>query len=195
MTVDGGSATDVPGAPWLVVVDMQEIFAEPGGPWAAPGAAELVGPIRDLATAFDGRVVLTRFVAPDVAAGSWIPYYRRWPFALRPADDELYRLLPGLPDARAVVTATTFSKWGPELAAATGGGGELVVCGVATDCCVLATAIAAADAGASVRVVGDACAAGDADTHRRALLLLDGFAPMLRVTTVADEVGRRAADR
>ena len=46
-------------------------------------------------------------------------------------------------------------------------GERLVLVGVSTDCCVLSTALAAADEGVSVRVVADACAGVDDDTHTR----------------------------
>lgn len=59
-----------------------------------------------------------------------------------------------------------------------------MLAGVSTDCCVLSTALAAADAGVRVRVVADACAgATDAD-HERALLAMALYAPLITLTTV-----------
>jgi len=66
----------------------------------------------------------------------------------------------------ATLDATTFGKWGPELAAAVGAG-PLVLAGVSTDCCVLSTALAAADAGMAVQVVADACAGVTDESHER----------------------------
>jgi nicotinamidase-related amidase len=179
---------------WVVVVDMQEVFADPASAWCAPGAAALVPTIAAVARHHGGRVVLTRFVAPAEPSGSWVDYYEAWPFALRPPEDPLWSLVPGLPTGP-VVDATTFSKWGPALLEATGGSRHLVVCGVATDCCVLMTALAAADDGATVRVVGDACAAGDGPAHTRALQLLDVYDPMIRVTTAAEELAGSTGGR
>ena len=45
----------------------------------------------------------------------------------------------------------------------------MVLAGVSTDCCVLSTALAAADAGVRVRVVADACAGVSEAGHERAL--------------------------
>jgi len=84
--------------------------------------------------------------------------------------------------------ATTFGKWGPELAARAGGG-PLVLAGVSTDCCVLSTALAAADAGATVRVVADACAGIDDESHAKALHVMSLYAPLVEVVTVADVIG------
>jgi nicotinamidase-related amidase len=67
-----------------------------------------------------------------------------------------------------------------------------VLCGVATDCCVIATALAASDAGTFVRVVGDACAGSSDAAHERALAIMAGFAPQVTVTSVEEELALRA---
>ena len=183
----GTGGTGEPG--WLAVIDMQRVFGEPGSPWLAPRFAEIVDPVRRLAEAFSPRAVFTRFVAPAVPQGAWRPYYEQWPFALQPPDAPIYELAePFAAMAGPTVDATTFSKWGPELAAKAGGG-PLVLAGVSTDCCVLSTALAAADAGATVRVVSDACAGIDDDSHANALHIMSLYAPLVEVVTVADVLG------
>ena len=69
---------------------------------------------------------------------------------------------------------------------------DLVLCGLSTDCCVLATALGAIDAGARVRVVADACAA-EPTLHDAALAILRRRAPQLTLTTVADELALATA--
>jgi nicotinamidase-related amidase len=172
----------------LVVVDMQHVFADAGSSWATPGYATASAGVRRLLPAFAGRAVFTRFVAPARPEGAWIPYYREWPDQLRPADDPVWDLTPELDASGApIVTATTFGKWGPDLAAATRDDEHLVVAGVSTDCCVLSTALAAADAGRFVTVPEDACAGlSDAD-HRRALDAMALYGPLITISTV-DEV-------
>ncbi|MFI2706851.1 cysteine hydrolase family protein, partial [Nocardioides sp. CER28] len=81
-------------------------------------------------------------------------------------------------------------KWGPELVAATDGAAELVLTGVSTDCCVLSTALPAADAGIRVTVVADACAGASPKDHQRALDAMSLYAPLVQVTTVDELVGR-----
>jgi len=78
---------------------------------------------------------------------------------------------------------------GPELAARVGATGRLVLAGVTTDCCVLSTAVAAADAGVAVRVVGDACAGVDDESHRQALDILRLYAPLIEVSSLNDVLG------
>jgi nicotinamidase-related amidase len=172
----------------LTIVDMQRVFAEPGSEWYTPRFAEIVEPIRKLLPAFGDRVVHTRFVAPELPTGAWRAYYDQWPTQLVAAEHPMYDIVEELtPEPGAVtVSATTFGKWTPELAALVGAGGQLVLVGVSTDCCVLSTALAAADAGVSVRVVGAACAGASDNSHHQALDILSGYAPMIEVVDLAD---------
>ena len=169
---------------WLVVVDLQRVFGDPGSPWAAPRFGDARLRSAELAEAFGDRVVHTRFVAPAEPAGAWAAYYEQFAFALQPPDAPLWDVVPGLGPTGPTVDAPTFSKWGPELAARVGAA-RLVLAGVSTDCCVLSTAVAAADAGVPVRVVADACAGVDEASHRKALDVLALYAPLVQVVTSA----------
>jgi nicotinamidase-related amidase len=167
---------------WLVVVDMQAIFRDASSPWASPQYARASAATeRLLLPEFAGRTVFTRFVAPEQPRGAWVPYYRDWPFALVPDADPLYSLTePFAGRADPVVTEPTFGKWGTSLQSVVGDAG-IVLVGVSTDCCVLSTALAAADAGVHVRVIANACAgASDAD-HERALDAMRLYAPLIDV--------------
>jgi nicotinamidase-related amidase len=178
--------------PLLAVIDMQEFFAA-GSPWAVPGFEDLIEPAGRLARAHGPRTVFTRFVIPKVPQGSWAGYYRAWPQVLAPEAAHLADLAqPWASQGRDTLDKTTFSKWGPELESLLGPGRELTVCGVSTDCCVLATVLAAVDAGAQVRVIADACAGITAEAHEAALKLMAGFAPQVTIGSVADELGRLA---
>jgi nicotinamidase-related amidase len=172
---------------WLAVIDMQRVFGAPDSPWLTPRFAEIVDPIRTLVATFGERVTFTRFTAPDVPAGAWRSYYDQWPFALQPPDARIYELADGFTPDR-TLDATTFGKWGPELAGQVGSG-PLVLAGVSTDCCVLSTALAAADAGVTVQVVADACAGLTDDSHDKTLDILRLYGPLIEVVRVADIVG------
>lgn len=173
--------------PWLVVVDAQRVFADPAAsPWGSQMFPDTVAPIQRLCDRFGDRVVFTRFVAPGAPRGSWRSYYEAFPFARVPDGDPLYALVHELaPFARHTVAAPRFAKW-PELAGVVGALPHLVLTGVSTDCCVLSTALAAADAGARVEVVGDACAGSDLVNHQQALAVMRLYAPMVTVTNSRD---------
>lgn len=174
----------------LVVVDMQRVFAETDSPWCVPDFAGIMSPVEALVGAYGDRVVFTRFVVPAVPEGSWAVYYREWSFMLQPGAEKLLELAPpwagrDLP----VIDKPTFSAYGPQLQEHLGQGDTVVLCGVSTECCVLATALDAVDAGISVRIVADACASVTREAHESALLVAQtGFAPMLTITTVEEEL-------
>ena len=176
--------------PVLVVVDMQQVFGSPASPWFTPKFAEAEAVIAGMVGAFGENVVFTRFVAPEEPEGAWVPYYEQWPFALVPADDPIYDLVLAFRDTgHPVVTETTFGKWGPDLQAALAGSRDVVLAGVSTDCCVLSTALGAADAGVRIRVAADACAGlSDAD-HQRALDAMALYAPLIEITDSAGVLG------
>lgn len=169
---------------WLVVIDMQQVFTA-GSPWASPDYATAASGIERLLPAFGERVVFTRYVAPAEPRGAWVPYFEQWPFALVGDDDPMYALTLD-PGPHRVVTRPTFGKWGHELAEAIADAAEIVLTGVSTDCCVLATALAAADAGVHVRVVADACAGASAEDHQRALDAMALYAPLIEIISVVD---------
>lgn len=168
--------------PWLVVIDPQRVFAGVDSPWASPMFDGIVAPVRELASRH--RTIVTRWVPGPAAerSGSWRAYFETWPFADRPAEDPLFDLVPEAAalGADAIVDATTFGKW-PALEAVTGPAPDLVLTGVATDCCVISTALAAADAGATVRVVADACAGSTPENHAKALDVMALYAPQITI--------------
>lgn len=182
----------VPDDAWLVVIDHQRIFADPDSPWCAPRFGETAPVVARLATWFDDRVVLTRWLPGTRREGSWKAYFERWSFADRPDDDALFELVDTARDLTGrvgTVDVGTFGKWGPRLAAVTGEPAHLVLAGVATDCCVISTALAAADAGCTVTVVRDACAGSSDENHEAALQVMGLYAPQITVLESADLLG------
>jgi Amidases related to nicotinamidase len=162
---------------------MQVIFSDRKSGWFTRGFDAIIPAVRRLIDAFGDRVVYTRFIAPQRPEGAWRAYYEEWPFALNA--EQLNDMHPDFPtDGHTVVDRATFGKWGPELEAATDGCRELVLAGVSTDCCVLSTALAAADAGVHVRVPADATAGLSNIDHQRALDAMALYAPLIKVTSV-----------
>lgn len=173
--------------PVLAVIDLQNIFADPASEWFTPRFAEVVPRIQRLVTAFGDDVVFTRFIAPARPEGAWKQYYARWPFALQPPESPLYQVISEF-QPKSTVDATTFGKWTPEMATRVGSA-RLVLAGVSTDCCVLSTALAAADAGVAVTVVADACAGVDDESHAKTLDILRLYGPLVTVATTAEVLG------
>lgn len=167
----------------LVVIDLQHVFGDPSSGWFCPRFHEILDPVARLVTAFGSAVTFTRFVAPASPAGAWRAYYAQWPWALQPPDSSLYALVEPY-TGRATVDRTTFGKWDADLAARVGD--DIVLAGVSTDCCVLSTALPAADAGVRVRIAADACAGATDDTQAKALELMGLYAPLIEIVRTTD---------
>jgi nicotinamidase-related amidase len=172
-------------AAWLMIIDMQRIFGEPNSEWITPGYESASAGIQRLLGAFESRVCLTRFLAPAQPTGVWIDYYEKWPFALDPANAPLYELSEEFRSIPApVVDRTTFSKWDAEADRELGHPAEIVLTGVTTDCCVISTALVAADAGVHVIVASDACAGVTENDHQRALDAMALYSPLIDIAEV-----------
>lgn len=174
--------------PWLVIIDPQVIFADASSAWAAPRFGEIVEPITQLAEAFGDRTLVTRWVPTDQRPGSWTDYFTQWTFADRPATDAIFDLVPAARtwSTHPTIDLPTFGKWGEALAACTGEAPHVVLTGVATDCCVISTALAAADAGAHLTVLSDACAGSSDENHAAALHVMNLYAPQIRLATTEE---------
>jgi nicotinamidase-related amidase len=170
---------------WLMIIDMQRIFGEPGSEWATPDYAAASAGIQRLLSAFESRVCLTRFLPPDPPTGVWITYYEKWPFALDPMNARLYELSEEFVSIPAtIIDRTRFGKWDSETGQALSNPDAIVLAGVTTDCCVLSTALAAADAGVHVTVAADACAGVTETDHRRALDAMALYSPLIDIAQV-----------
>lgn len=172
---------------WLVVIDPQNIFAAPDSDWASPFFDDAVANIRRLAPAFGDRVLITRWLPTADRDTSWGEYFSDWPFADRPPSDPIFDLVPAVQDltTRPTLDRPTFGKWGPNMEAVVGRGARVVLTGVSTDCCVLSTALTAADAGAYVIIAADACAGSTAENNEAALHVMGLYPPQLTISDTA----------
>lgn len=179
---------------WLVVIDPQRVFADPSSEWGSPMWDAALGPIKSLRSGFGAdRTIVTRWLPGTDRRGSWGPYFERWPFADRPDTDPLFD--PVSPaqgwSSRGTLDVSTFGKWGEGLTRITGETPTLVLAGVSTDCCVISTALPAADAGATVVVAADACAGSSEESHAAALHVMGLYAPQIEVVDSAQVLRNR----
>lgn len=169
--------TNSAASPLLMVIDVQNGFIVPASAAVVPAAVRLI----DAWTAAHAPVVLTRYYNHT---DSPFTHVLGWHGMTEPPDTDLAaELTPylGAPEVH-VVDKDTYSGLTPAVTdildstRAT----DVFLCGIATDACVLATAIAMFDAGLTPWVVRDACASNASRTppqrlHNAALMLLDRF--------------------
>lgn len=179
---------------WLVVIDPQRIFADPSSEWGSPMFDAALPQMKALRSGFGaGRTILTRWLPGTERNGSWGPYFERWPFADRSSTDPLFDLIGPAAgwSSRRTLDRTTFGAWGEALTRITGEHPTLVLVGVSTDCCVISSALPAADAGATVLVAADACAGASEADHAAALRVMGLYAPQIVVTSAAEVLAAR----
>ena len=181
-------------APLLVVVDMQDVFRDPESPWSTPSFEAAMTGVDRLLDGFGDRARFTRFVPPATMPGSWGPYYETFADVLREDRADWWELsvpyralAQGGPEP---VTRSTFSAWDERLRDAAGEPATLVLCGVATDCCVISTALAAVDGGAFVRLASDACGGSSDAAHDAAITVMGAYAPQIEISSVERELER-----
>lgn len=176
---------------WLIVIDPQNIFASPDSEWGSPFFEEAMQNIARLADRFGEQVLVTRWMPTADRSTSWGDYFATWPFADQPPTDPLFDLVPAARGLSPLPTLDlpTFGKWGGELETIVGRGAHVVLAGVSTDCCVLSTALAGADAGARLTVATDACAGSTAENHAAALRVMSLYPPQITLATTAEILG------
>ena len=166
----------------LLVVDVQNGFVN-------EHTRHVIEPINRLIGAFSERgepVAFTRFVnRPDSGYERWIG----WTRFMHGPENDLYDAI----DARAgpVFVKHGYTAFTPELESYLREQQveRLVLCGIATDGCVLKSAVDAFERGIEPVVVTDACAShGGSEIHEAGLLLLGRFIGAGQLKSVADFV-------
>lgn len=175
---------------------MQRIFLEPG-PWYSAAGVEVIPQIRRLLDHAPGEALFTRFITaetPEAAQGSWRRYYRRWHEVTQAeAGREVLDLHPELapyaaPD-RLFDKPTHDAFDSPEFArrVAALAPSALILSGVETDVCVLATAMSAVDLGYRTLVAVDAVASSVAESHAACLAhVFPRFDQQIELASVGD---------
>ena len=161
-----------------LVIDMQRVFAEDTA-WRIDDFASIVRPVSRLAAHCPARTLFTSFRTPDTpeaAHGHWSTYYRRWSMVtLAQMDSAMLDLIPALRAFQApdrVIGKRGYSAFegaALETALERLGAEDLIVCGVETDVCVLATIFSAIDRGHRVIVPADAVASASREAHEATL--------------------------
>lgn len=164
----------------LAVIDMQHAFRDQKSQWCIPRYDQAATVIHRLKSARVSRPIYTRFIPDPDEQGAWRAYYDHWAAMRRPPNDPIWDITLDIDAADPVVDAGTFGKW-PQIAPHLPVGGTLIMSGVATECCVLSTALGAIDAGRQVVLVSDACAAVNDDAQAGSLALLEHMYPLCQV--------------
>lgn len=175
-----------------VVIDMQELFRSHPD-WGTPALSEIIPPIQRLLRAHPGKAHFSRFIPPAQmreAIGAWQRYYQRWDrVTLDRMDPSLVEVVAELkPWATRLIDKSGYSALGSAaFRMLAQHHGCLVLTGVETDVCVLATVMEAMDLGLRVIVARDAVTSSVASCHDSALqIMAQRFDEQVEIATVDD---------
>lgn len=179
-----------------IVVDMQEVFAT-NPQWGFAGIYEIVPAIARLAAAKPQQTLWTRFISAhsaEAAVGAWAALYRMWPGATLAAGaqmDILPDLLPLVADSSHVFDKPTYSSFHSQALITElqrRQADTLILSGVETDVCVLATLMEAVDRGYFVVMPTDALTSSDPDGHKQILDVIPRRLKSQVFTATTDEI-------
>jgi len=189
--------------PLLVAVDVQRLYRD-FAPWALGGVEAVATTIVGLADALGCPLLCTRSVLPSahgVQAGPWHAYEERWQTlaARAAAEPELLDPLPALRQRCASVfdkhTYSAFEDEAFEDHVRAFGPSPLLVAGVETDICVLATVFGACDRNLPVWLITDAVAGPDARAQEGVLATLARMPEQVRLVSAREAVQALAPER
>jgi nicotinamidase-related amidase len=173
-----------------IVVDMQELFRS-HPEWGAQTLTGIIPPIQRLLKARPENAYFSRFIPAqraEQASGTWQRYYHRWhSVTLDQLDAAQVEVVHELkPWAKRVGDKPGYSALASaEIRAAAIAAGDVILTGVETDVCVLATAIEAMEAGLRVVLATDALTSSSLSCHAKALdILHDRFDEQIEVASV-----------
>ena len=179
-----------------IVIDMQRLFVDHPD-WGVKDIGRIRREVQWLAELKPGRTFWARFIPArnvEAAEGAWRKYYETWPTATLEGGGEAYiDLLPEhrtLAGRAAIFDKGTYSAFSnTEMVAALRSAevDTLILSGVETDVCVLATALDAVDAGFFVVLARDAMTSSSLEGHQATLdVIAPRYAPQLSIMTHAE---------
>ena len=168
--------------PLLLIIDMQNVYKE-GQPWECKNYDNAISNILDLLN--DGRfsqdnTILTRYIASAHPTGVWKNYNKenaeinanQW---YNDLDQELQQRCK---DYKCYDKSTYSSYSVKEIQKAVHNASSVVITGVVTECCVLATVSSLIDAGKYVYYITDAIAGLDNEKEEATIKVLEGLTPL-----------------
>jgi len=189
--------------PLLVAVDVQQLYRD-FAPWALDGVETVATTIAGLADALGCPLLCTRTVLPSahgVRTGPWRAYEERWQAlaARAAAEPEVLDPLPVVQQRCQTVfdkhTYSAFEDAAFEAHVRDFGPAPLLVAGVETDICVLATVFGACDRNLPVWLVTDAVTGPDARAQGGVLAMLARMPEQVRLVNAREAVLALAPER
>jgi nicotinamidase-related amidase len=172
----------------LLVIDLQVVVA-PGGAWELPAIETVVDAATRLVDQHGGPAIASRHVPVPDDHGTLGPFARQDDPSELTADAA--ELVPGLAHLPSADKRSYSAFRCPEVREAVRQVDSVLVCGVETDCCVLATVYDLLDEGVRTLVVPEATTGPDPVSHDGALRTMSRLGELVQVRRLADVLAGR----
>ena len=173
----------------LVVVDMQNAYLEDQC-WACTKTSACA---ENIVALIEGgvcdNVVFTEYLAPENPVGTWVTYNEvnaevngdAWL-------NEIVDALKPYTETYPLYSKSTYSSFGnPDFKSLMARAGRIVITGVMSECCVLATAIDAIDTGTPVVYLTDACSGSTEEYEDMATAMMEFASPTHTAVMTCEE--------
>jgi nicotinamidase-related amidase len=170
----------------LLIIDLQAVVA-PGGAWELPGIEPIIGAAARVAEHHRGPALATRHRPVPDQPGTHGPFAQH--DDLDPLTHDASDLAPPIGHLEAVDKQSYSALESEEIRTAAERAGGVILCGIETDCCVLATVFDLLDAQIPTIVVSDAVLGPDEVGHEGTLRCLQRLGEFVQLRTVDELVG------
>lgn len=164
----------------LLIIDFQNVYT-PDADWACPSMPDAVRNTCNLIESGTvDEVILTKFVAPDPALGTWEQYNKENESINN--NEWLNELVPEMKpyaEKYPVYEKSTYTSMRiPEIIEAAHRADRILLAGVVAECCILATLMEAIDDGHKVVYLTD-CISGQSDATEASIkTIAESFSPV-----------------
>ena len=172
-----------------VVVDMPNAYLEDQC-WACTKTSACA---ENIAALIDGgvcdNVVFTEYLAPENPVGTWVTYNEVNAEVNEDAWlNEIVDALKPYTETYPLYSKSTYSSFGnPDFKSLMARAGRIVITGVMSECCVLATAIDAIDTGTPVVYLTDACSGSTQEYEDMATAMMEFASPTHTAVMTCEE--------
>lgn len=181
-----------------LIIDMQNVYL-PEQPWACRATNEVIQSIKNLIDLqLADNYIFTRYLAAKEPVGAWADYNQAYAdINSNPWMNEIVSSLMPYTNIYPVYDKSTYSSYhNPDVAQLCKLAQRVVITGVVAECCVLATAYSAIDAGNKVIYLKDAITGLSLESEHITEQLIENFAPIhTKIMTVEDYKNERAESR
>ena len=177
----------------ILVIDMQNVYL-PAQPWGCSSFSRSCDNIKKIINICENKkhtdkIYFTKFIHNPEATGTWAEYnIQNKEINNNAWMSEIVDELKGCASKYPVLTKSTYSSMSNNiLREETKSAYNIVITGVVSECCILATCFEAIDMGLHIIYLKDACSGANEENEQAAIKILESMSPVHVTIMTTDE--------